>query len=146
MFSSDTPFASLEHKEDATLRLCQNVHSLFCILTFPTVAVAPYAASSPIGMNASYLQNTKLSHKHIFFKTRTTITLQVNSSLVNHSLTCHDMYVKLHVELLPAVSHSQLIFTGRLYTYTLCITSLYHQSHKVSGTASNLALFNELQY
>lgn len=53
------------------------------------------------------------------------------------------MYVKLHVELLPAVSHSQLTFTDRLYTYTLCITLLYQQSHSVSGTASSLALFNE---
>lgn len=143
MFSSDTPFASLEHKEDAMTWLCQNVHSLFCILTFPAVAVALCTASSPIGMNASCLQNTKLSHKYVFFKTRTTITLQVNSSLVTHSLTCHDVHVKLHVELLPAVSHSRLIFTGRLYTYTLFITSLYHQSHKISGTASNLALFSE---
>lgn len=45
--------------------------------------------------------------------------------LLTHSLTRHNTYVKLHVELLPAMSHSQPIFPDRLYTYTLCITYLY---------------------
>lgn len=40
LFCSDIPFAALERREDATLRLCQNVHSLSCIPAFPTVAVA----------------------------------------------------------------------------------------------------------
>lgn len=53
------------------------------------------------------------------------------------------MYVKLHVEPLPAASHNQLIFRDRLYIYTLCMALLYQQSHKVGGTASGLMLFNE---
>lgn len=98
-------------------------------------------SSVPIGVNVSYLQNTKLSRMHIFFKTRTTATLQVNSFLVTHSLlvtTCILNYGTSAV-----VSHSQLIFRDRVYTYTLCMTLLFQQSHKVSVAPSTLGLFNE---
>lgn len=68
LFSSDIPFASLEHKKDAMSWLCQSIYSLLCILTFSTVAMTLCTASSTMGMNASYLQNTKQSHKYVFFK------------------------------------------------------------------------------
>lgn len=106
------------HSGRHSVKTLPKFHSLFCIPTSVSVFVTLWkckhglsTTSGPIGVNVSYLQNRKLSHMHISSKTRTTVTLQVNSFLVTHSLlvtTCILNYGTSAV-----VSHSQLIFRDR---------------------------------
>lgn len=98
--------------------------------------------SGPIGVNVSYLLNTKLSHMHVFSKTRATVILQANSFLVTHSLLVTTTRI-LNYGTSAGVSHRQLIFRDRHCAYTLCMTLVFQQSHKVSVAPSSLELFIE---
>lgn len=97
--------------------------------------------SGPIGVNVSYLLNTKLSHMHVFSKTRATVTLQANSFSVTHSLLVTTCILNHGTS--AGVSHRQLIFRDRHCAYTLCMTLVFQQSHKVSVAPSSLGLFIE---